>query len=615
MDIDSSGARPGFGPSFSADPGLWPPIRTLPIRVEPVVGESLDSWLEAYASRTGIAWGDLLIALGLDEDTSSRRAGCRRPVLSLTSAQVASVAHATDLAPTVVRSLTLASLVGLANEQGVISRALLSRASRFCPRCLDSSGGRWQLWWRLGWAFACGVHHCLLADSCPHCFRRQRVERLPRPYVPELGSCTGRALDGGGPYARRCAATLLATEVVDLGADHPALEVQRELLTALSAGSISHGIYAGTPVLPAQFAADVTALGQRILRYASPSQLRAQIPDDLWQAYQRDLMPNSERSRSSPPTITRDASSVTVAVAASVAMPILGSRRIASGGTRLRSLVSPMRRRGLSVSDSTIGWGQDVSEALIAVQLSSLTPYLGPLDQLRYRCWSLRPCRPHTRRPVHSSVPALLWPAWAISVSAPGVGFVPLRSALSAALVMVGSRIDVRLACALLGSATRAPAVSRILQILRAQPDWVTTARMLTNLAEWLEMNLSPIDYERRRRLPVEHLLPEPSWRHICRDTASARGDSTTHSLRRCWLYERITGSPARCSPYAIDTRKFYSELADLAGSMTPELAAALDASGLEFLSRHGLGHEPLQWQPPSETFGASAPHRQPSIS
>jgi hypothetical protein len=179
---------------------------------------------------------------------------------------------------------------------------------------------------------------------------------------------------------------------------------------------------------------------------------------------------------------------------------------------------------------------------------------------------------------------------------------------------MVGSRTDVRLTCALLGSATTAPAVSRILQILRAQPHWATTACLLTNLAEWLATNPSPIDYERRRQLPVEDLLPEPSWRRICRDTATAVGDSVTLSLHRCWLYERITGSPARCSPHAIDTRMFYGRLANLAGSLSAELAAAVEEYGLEFLSRHGLGHEPLQWQPPSETLRASPSHEQLAV-
>ena len=611
MDADSTRPRPGFGQSSNIDPGLTASIRTVPIRVEPLAGESLDSWLEAYASRTHTAWGDLVNALGLGEDNSSRRARHRRFALSLTPEQIASIAHATDVAPAKVQSLTLASLLGSGIEQPATSGAMILPASRFCPKCLHSTGGRWQLWWRLRWAFACPVHHCLLSDICPRCLRRQRVELLPRPYVPEPESCTRRALDGGGRYARRCAMPLSASRVVDLGTDHPALETQRELLTAFSSGSVSQGIYAESPVSALQFAIDVTALGRRILRYASPGELSAVIPDELWEAYQREAPPNPERPGSSSGALN---SSVAAAVAASVAVPIVRSGTIACGGKLLRTLVSPTRRSGLSVSDTNIGCGRNVSEALIAVHLASLSPFLGPLDQLRYRCWTPRPRVPHSESAVHSSVPAMLWPPWAPSISVPRTALSQLRSALSVAVVMVGSRIDMRLACALLGSAITPPAVSRILHILRAQPGWATTASMLTNLAEWLESNPSPIDYKRRRQLPVEDLLPEPLWRRVCHYTATTAIDSATLSLHRCWLYERITGSPARCSPHTIDTRKFYAGLADLSESLSPELIEALETYGNEFLSRHGLGHEPLHWQPPSKTLAASTPQKQPYI-
>lgn len=40
-------------------------IRTLPIRLAPIEGESIDSWLEAIADRTHTAFGDLLHAVGL----------------------------------------------------------------------------------------------------------------------------------------------------------------------------------------------------------------------------------------------------------------------------------------------------------------------------------------------------------------------------------------------------------------------------------------------------------------------------------------------------------------------------------------------------------------------
>ena len=41
-------------------------VRTLPIRLPPVAGEALDSWLEALAHRNATAFGDLLSAVGLN---------------------------------------------------------------------------------------------------------------------------------------------------------------------------------------------------------------------------------------------------------------------------------------------------------------------------------------------------------------------------------------------------------------------------------------------------------------------------------------------------------------------------------------------------------------------
>jgi hypothetical protein len=40
-------------------------IRTLPIRLAPVDGEALDSWLEALAHRSGVTWGDIVAAVGV----------------------------------------------------------------------------------------------------------------------------------------------------------------------------------------------------------------------------------------------------------------------------------------------------------------------------------------------------------------------------------------------------------------------------------------------------------------------------------------------------------------------------------------------------------------------
>jgi hypothetical protein len=40
-------------------------VRTLPILLDPVDGEALDSWLEATCLRLGCTWGDFTEAVGL----------------------------------------------------------------------------------------------------------------------------------------------------------------------------------------------------------------------------------------------------------------------------------------------------------------------------------------------------------------------------------------------------------------------------------------------------------------------------------------------------------------------------------------------------------------------
>ena len=39
--------------------------RTLPLRVEPLPGEAIDSWLECVARRSNVTWGELRVALGM----------------------------------------------------------------------------------------------------------------------------------------------------------------------------------------------------------------------------------------------------------------------------------------------------------------------------------------------------------------------------------------------------------------------------------------------------------------------------------------------------------------------------------------------------------------------
>lgn len=572
------------------------PVRTLPIRLDPLPEESLDSWLEALARRSATSWGDLLAAVGLtyESDCETRRAECW---LELSSRQSAVLCHATGIAPRLARLMTLTSLMAVPDGAQFPHSTRLP-GSRFCPACLAERDGRWRLWWRLRWAFACPRHACLLVDECPTCHRSQRLRPHPRDLVPDPALCT-RSSPDGGRKPDRCRSRLASAPAERLGTDHPAVTLQERILTILAAGSVSDGIYADSPVSGEVFVRDLTALGQRALRYADPIELRTRVPRDLWQRFEQAASQRPRRAGTLPPwALTGSSPAVAAAAAACLALPILLSDTRDLAGERLRWLVTSMRRRGLTVSASNVGWGRNVSDALISVQLSSLAPFLGPVEHLRYRRCTARPRSKCPTPQVHRFLPAALWPQWAFRFATGGIGFEHLRMALSVAVVLVGSRIPVPSACVLLGESSKSQAVSRVLQKLYARPDWDAYAVTLIGLNEALSARAGPVDYERRRALDYTGLLLEEQWHTICHDITTPIGRSIKARLHRCWLFERITGSPALSCPHAISDPRFFAALADLPRTLWPELVAALDDAGRDFLVQHGVVDEPLMWVP-----------------
>ena len=145
-------------PPGAADRG--PPrerqARTLPLRVPPVPGEAIDSWLEALARRSQVTVGTLTAALGwpLPASPGGLVAGIPGQVLRRLEHQAGLAAGRLDDA-VLDRYLPL----------GPVRR----RGSRYCPSCLAERDGRWLLSWRLGWVFACTTHDVLLCDTCPAC--------------------------------------------------------------------------------------------------------------------------------------------------------------------------------------------------------------------------------------------------------------------------------------------------------------------------------------------------------------------------------------------------------------------------------------------------------------
>ena len=184
-------------------------VRTLPIHLDPVDGEALDSWLEAICRQMGCTWGDFTEAVGLPPPPR----GIRTPpwLIRLTPTEARALHAATGTPIPTLHSMTLASLDGTALGLLPATRALdrsfpwsRFRFSRYCPECLQDNGGRWQLFWRSGWAFACVEHCCLLVDECLACGHRLRGHVGHAELVPDGQRCS----NASGTRDRSSARTL-----------------------------------------------------------------------------------------------------------------------------------------------------------------------------------------------------------------------------------------------------------------------------------------------------------------------------------------------------------------------------------------------------------------------
>ncbi len=581
--------------------------RTLPIRVEPLPGEAIDSWLEALAARHHASWQDMLDALGLTQPRSTVTGWIARP----TEREVTALAAATACDPADIAAAALDRYHGTALRIDPLIGKLSGfpwspvSSSRFCPQCLAETGGRWQLRWRLAWSFACLRHQRLLADTCPVCRHRQRRLPLPGIAVPALGRCASPLPGSVGIAPARCGADLTRAETCRFDTDHPALHAQRRIDDIIDTGTAAFGVYATAP-MPVQAAlTDIKIIAERVLAYTTTASLAEVIPPDLLAAHSQvtDRADTHRPGRALP-------AAPTAAVAVTAGLAALGAPDAHRGGDALRWLITETRDyRGKANSTTKTNASTlrrtDASPVLDAIQLAALAPSMSPGDQLRYRIADIFPRRPGSRPDrigaLARSLPTMLWPAWSLRLALPRPQQRQLRPALSVALLIVGTTLPTIDAAEMLGGFTDNYRVTRALTLLADCGHWDDARHALTLMSDYLTEHGAPIDYQRRRGLDYTDLLPDDLWRRICRETGTAKLNLGTAKYVRCWLFERISGLPADTSLAAAhDSNHFHTRTADFVRHLTPEIATALNNHTLEFLAAHGISDEPPRWQPPT---------------
>ena len=170
-------------------------MRTLPLRLSPIEGESLPGYVVRYAHTFEIPPGEVVRALGLgDTIVEAGRYGAR-----LCAQQLERAATATGIDRDQLQAMVLARFAGRAFPQTSIPAAPnaapteprvheLTWRSRFCPQCLREHGA-WLPRWQLSWSIVCTRHELLLARRCRSCGAIPRIgahARWPRDHAGEL---------------------------------------------------------------------------------------------------------------------------------------------------------------------------------------------------------------------------------------------------------------------------------------------------------------------------------------------------------------------------------------------------------------------------------------------
>jgi hypothetical protein len=271
----------GGGSSCRAEPTFG---RTLPVRVAPLPGEALDSWLEAIAFRYKVPMGDVMSWCGIEPtpQTTFR-------LLSPSRDERRRVSTVCGVDGEKIRSMTMDQYRARTADADHWPSALWARRarSRFCPHCLCETGGRWRLVWRLNWSFACLKHRCLLADTCPECHSAQRRQLLCPSRIPQPGRCRTVQYSGANHQAGPCNADLGAADVLQFPGTHSVLTAQATIHDLLDGNRTNFALY-GAAAPPCETAlSDVRALAQWIMCAVRQVHLDNYLSSDLSSALAR----------------------------------------------------------------------------------------------------------------------------------------------------------------------------------------------------------------------------------------------------------------------------------------------------------------------------------------
>ena len=537
----------------------------IPIRLEPIDGESLDGWLDSYALRLGISAVTLGEALGVPARVL-RLHGAKLPLPEHMPDANVIAARACGLDTACVEALWS----GLARYDRIVRRRFNRsmfgfalrplRFSRFCPACL-ADGGRWRSAWRLPWYFACPTHQTMLMSACPRCAGKQRARQLRTDRLHEFTTlCSHPVMGVTGRLDGRCRNDLTQ---VDPGPGAPA-----ELLSFE---------YELDDILSPALADDVVE--KRVDRLADVLTVARHTGLELY-ALEQDRL---------------NATSV-------LAGPIAEAWRVLADmhGPRLGQLVNADPKCVIPRSWRT------ASPALTSVLLAHRDTRLRPLDRLRYRSMTGAGAPPDQADQSSRlrSIPLALWPDWAIRLRPAVFASKHFRITGAAALCLPRATTNLPEITRYWPQTHVKTDVTRLGRVIAEDPCAAAILNAFCVLADELDRRGSRIDYDRRRALCAEtELIDGDTWAELSRANPTAPGEAFKLRVARLWLWETLTGGMAEQASalVAMELQHEIPRYLHLAFHLPGETVRRLTEHARGFLDTHGCHDEPLMWSPPGD--------------
>ncbi|ROQ37057.1 TniQ protein [Frondihabitans sp. PhB188] len=578
--------------------GPTPPVLARPFRqqVQPVVGESVESFLVRRALHTSTALSDLYSHLEIGKVANrdiDRLGTAQRPDLG------ALVATRLGIAPDLFRHMSMRRYEGrgiaFTKDGNIVLRRhwAFGTGTRFCVDCLEESGGAFQLSWRLSWTFLCLRHRTLLHDACPACGQRLVVPRgkvrrsvdplrcqtrLPFEVNP-TGLCSYRLLGSWREEPLSPRSPIIATQsfindVLSSDGQVSILADLRAIMIAASHANLAAEVAGAAREEPGT----LVGLGERAVHVG------ADAPDD----------------------------SLTMGSLASLAVQVL-SHHDRETEELIRHICFSYRdgsppefnSRSQGSALEILSRFPGASFSLRRRILRSVDRDLSTLHRLVHQT-PLRPGRElHGKQiaayPASAHLPEQIWSNWTQPLDYGGdYTSAALRTALIAGVAFVSRYASVEHAPTAAKGWLRRQLRNNLLGGAKATTH---TLSQICELANMLQRTTALVRYELRPGLDWDNFLDWREWTEIAERAGFHSGGDTRHKLVRRYMYSRLTGADDSAAPREwlnLGKPDRTSTFTTFSMTITSGVLAMLDDYAQAFLLLHGLS-EPVVWSPPRD--------------